>query len=143
MGIERLATVIKAFRVKLPKQVALLTNDVAQTVIYIAAAHTPVDTTKAISNWQVGLGNAPNTELAARVPGNRGSTYSASLAQVHAEARERLVNRTVGTEIHIVNNAPYIESLNDGTISQQPGSFVQKAIFAGKRKVKTQKLKIF
>ena len=43
-------------------------------------------------------------------------------------------------DIHIVNNASYINGLNDGTISRQPSAFVQKAILAGNNQLAATRL---
>jgi len=113
---------------------------VASVILETAAANTPVDTTQALSNWQIGIGSGPSSFIGPKVPGKFGSTKPASLTITVREGKSAMKGRTVGSEIHIVNNAPYIDGLNDGTISRQPSAFVQKAILAGNNQLAATRL---
>lgn len=85
---------------------------------------TPVDTGRARANWQVQINfpasgevNSPNNEY-----DKTGQTYI-SFNQSAILAFPKNVNT-----IHITNNLPYINRLNDGYSAQAPAKFVQKAI---------------
>lgn len=142
MNISRLSGAIKALRAKIPEEVNRATKEVAMVVLETAASATPVDTTQALSNWQIGVGARPITFIGPHVPGFAGVTKYASLSVVESEGNKALQNRQVGVDIHIVNNADYIEGLNDGTISRQPGQFVEKALLAGRLQIQRTKLRL-
>jgi antitoxin (DNA-binding transcriptional repressor) of toxin-antitoxin stability system len=97
---------------------------------------TPVDTTKAMSNWLVGIGEPQKVELEARVEGEAGSSKAASAAATYAET-DRLI-RTVkaGQTVYITNNTPYIGRLNAGSSSQAPAGFIEGAGLIGREVLK-------
>lgn len=151
--ISELASEIRELRHRIYNEVNKGTQKVAAVILETAAANTPVDTTQALSNWQVGLDSAPSSFIDAKVPGKEGSTLSASLEITIREGKAVLKTRQMLSitspargktkpfpDIHIVNNAPYIDELNDGTISKQPDAFVQKAIMAGERQQNSTRL---
>lgn len=141
MTFELLGPAIENLRKKvIPERVAAATNEVAVVLLDGLVQFTPVDTTKALSNWQVGLGDALSGVIPARVPGVGGSTKAAAAAETVAAGRRALTNRRVGTEIHVANNAPYIELLNDGTHSAQPGNFVAKARVLAQVQIRNTKI---
>lgn len=89
---------------------------------------TPVDTTRHISEWQVGVGVEPAAPVGRPfVPGRAGSTKAASAKIVLRKARAVLRQETTGP-IYIVNHGPVIEQLEQGTASRQPGGFVLGAL---------------
>lgn len=136
MSLLNLAAKMRDLQKQIPVRVALATNKVAEVILETAAESTPYDTTKALSNWQVSLGTRSFLEIEARVPGKAGSTRPLSLAMTKADGISEMQGRKVGVEIHIVNNASYIDDLNvTGAISQQAGEFVQKAILQGRLQV--------
>jgi hypothetical protein len=115
--------------------------DVATATLDYLAYNTPVDTSQALSNWQVSLGSPKRSFIGARVPGMFGSTQHQSAQQTIAEAVAILTNKKPGQAIYIVNNLDYIVALNEGTISRQPGGFVEAAILVGKQEIKKFKLR--
>ena len=131
MTFELLPAAIGRLHKRVYREVNKATQKVAAVILETAADGTPVDTTQALSNWQVGKGSGPNSFIGPRVPGSAGSTKLASLRITVDQGKYAMKNRVVGSTIHIVNNAPYIDGLNDGTISRQPAGFVQKAMLAG------------
>lgn len=78
---------------------------------------TPVDTGRARSNWIVQLGSDSNE---VREPQAVGSLLS--------EAQAVISQYKGGTEIHITNNLPYINRLNEGWSAQAPSGFVETAV---------------
>lgn len=142
MTFDLLAPAIRKLRKDIPERVAEATNEVAIVFLESVIRFTPVDTTKALSNWQVSLNEATEGVIGARVPGVAGSTKAASAAEAVAAGRRELRNRRVGIEIHISNNAPYIDLLNDGSISEQPGNFVAKARVLTEIQIRNTKIKL-
>lgn len=97
------------------------------------AYHTPVDTSQALSNWDVTIGAPADDPHGPYFAGKHGSTFKQSAAQTVATAKETLKGKKPGQPIYISNNLPYIRILNDGTHSQQPGGFVERALLIGRK----------
>ncbi len=89
---------------------------------------TPVDTGRARSNWIAQLDSPVTSVIDAYKPGFKGST-GASNAQGALDQGSRVIaNYKGGDSIHITNNLPYIQKLNEGSSAQAPGNFVEIAI---------------
>lgn len=97
---------------------------------------TPVDTSRALSNWQAGLGAPPRFFRPAIFQGRFGSTQEASANEAYAEAKAILARKKPGEPIYISNNAPYIGKLNEGSSRQHPGGFVEAAVRLGQASVR-------
>ena len=100
---------------------------VHQTVV----VGTPVDEGRARSNWNVANGGVDETVRDTAVPGSMGSTGDANTAAAIARGRNIIARHRRGQSIHITNNLPYIEALNNGSSAQAPAGFVEEAIAAG------------
>ncbi|MFN4009868.1 MAG: hypothetical protein ACK4K8_07935, partial [Pannonibacter sp.] len=94
------------------------------------------------SNWMPELDRAFEGLFPARVPGERGSTAEENAAATieagtpTIEAFDIRSNR----EIHVTNNAPHIQPLNDGHSKQAPAGFVQTAVMEGLATVRGAKI---
>jgi len=106
---------------------------VAMTIIGDLAYRTPVDTSRAISNWRVSLGSPVKDSIVPHYPGRQGSTYSASAAETVSLAKLILKSKKPGQLIYISNNLPYIRKLNEGSSTQAPAGFVERAILLGRK----------
>lgn len=95
---------------------------------------TPVDTSKALSNWQIGLGSPPDARLKPYFPGLGGSTQEASANAALKAGLDVLKGKKAGVTIYITNNLPYIRRLNDGYSKQAPAGFVERAVLIGRKK---------
>jgi len=115
---------------------------VALEVVKVLVMSTPVDTSRALSNWQVGVGKPVNTPLKPYVPGEQGSTRSQSAMAAIAKAELFLSSKKPGEPIFISNVLDYIDDLNNGTISRQPGGFVEKALIIAENRVNAAKVRI-
>lgn len=113
------------------------TKAASQEVLFHLVRDTPVDTGKAISNWQVGIGDAPTEELEAYVPSDWGSTATPNRAAALSAGIRQIkgYKSGEGKAVHIVNNAKHIDSLNRGHSKQAPRNFVQMAVLAGRKAV--------
>lgn len=89
-------------------------NKVAAAILQDLVYATPVDTSKALSNWQVNLDQPPATDIPAYSVGTRGSTRQASAAQTLAAGASVLAARKPGQKIFISNLTPYIGKLDSG-----------------------------
>ena len=137
----RIQQVINNLKTERERIVKVAAKTILETLVY----NTPVDTSKALSNWQASLGSPISSTRDAIFEGKNKSTRSTSAAAA-LSLGETQINKftvdkwgtTVGNEIHITNNLDYIEGLNNGTISKQPGAFVEKAIQLADSVVKSQ-----
>ncbi|PCI27881.1 hypothetical protein COB55_04900 [Candidatus Wolfebacteria bacterium] len=102
----------------------------AKEVLKVAAIGTPVDTSKALSNWKVSVGAPDNIERDAFVPGEDGRTAGASLSFVLSLGFAAIKSQKEGQAIFIQNNADYIIDLEGGK-STQNKNFIDAAIKRG------------
>lgn len=107
----------------------------ALAMISYLAKETPVDSSRALSNWlvSVGIEGPRKVYIQARYHGYAGSTRWQSVRATEHEAARILSRRLGRRSIFIVNNAPYIQRLNRGWSSQSPGGFIEAAILIGRR----------
>lgn len=99
---------------------------------------TPVDTSRAMSNWQVSLNEPiPNSaEIDPYYPGIAGNTTNASWGAAHREAFSVLTGKKPGDKIFISNVTSYIGDLNRGSSRQFAGGFTKRARLVAKLAVK-------
>jgi hypothetical protein len=88
---------------------------------------TPVDTSRAVSNWQVTIGTPALTARGAFFAGAKGSTYDQSADTVMAFGRAMLEAKKPGEPIYITNVLPYIKYLDLGSSTSFPGGFLAGA----------------
>lgn len=103
---------------------------------------TPVDSTEALSNWQVNLGNPAADELEPYVRGQKGSTRGASADKTLAEGRTELQYKKPGQPIFLSNLAGHIADLDKGSSTQFPGGFVPRALIAFRMGVELAKKRL-
>lgn len=105
---------------------------VGTSVLRSVLEATPVDTGKARSNWQVGIGTAPPGPISPHSPGKhlgRGERANLNTALSLGKA---VIRQFKEGELHIANDTPYINILNTGSSSQNPASnFVEIAARQG------------
>lgn len=125
---------------RLLRRVDIIEQSVNQLAIEVALTiedgltlNTPVDTSQAISNWQVELGSPPEDWIEAYARGKFGSTEATSRAVARRIARNVLSHREPGQPIYISNLLPYIGFLNDGSSKQAPAGFVQAEVMKGRK----------
>lgn len=103
---------------------------------------TPVDTTEALSNWQVNLNNPPADELPPHSPGHKGSTRGVSADKTLADGRAELQYKKPGQPIFLSNLAGHIGELDDGSSTQFPGGFIPRALIAFRLGIQEAKKKL-
>lgn len=104
----------------------------ALTIIGSLIYDTPVDTSNALSGWQIGLGTPVNSRRKPYFPGKYGTTYKLSTQAALSAARERLKVKLPGQPIYISNLEPYIRLLDAGSSAQNPGAFIALAVRRGR-----------
>lgn len=127
---------------RIEKAASTLAKNVAQSIVGNLANVTPVDTSKALSNWQVGLIDAPDSSIEPFFPGQKGSSKRSSANATIKAAKRILGGKKPGEVIYISNVLPYIARLNDGYSNQTPAGFVERAVLIGRKEVKKSKLKV-
>ena len=106
---------------------------VARAVLQSLVENTPVDTSKAISNYQVSL-VAPKTSVKnAFFVGRGGTTKGESSAEVLRRGFRIINERKDGQAIYIVNNTDYIAKIDSDGIHTP---FVKPAVLKGRRMAK-------
>ena len=122
---------------KLGDQIAQAASDhavkTALTIVGDLVYHTPVDTSQALSNWDVTIGAPADDPHGPYVAGKHGSTQQQSAAKALAQAKQTLKDKKPGQTIYIANNLPYIRRLNDGYSQQVPAGFVERALLLGRK----------
>lgn len=115
---------------RLEENTSQLVRQVALVADQAIVLGTPVDTGRARSNWIVAINSASETIIEPYFPGEGGST-GARNAQAAIDQGEAVISRYQGgegVEIHITNNLPYIQRLNDGYSAQAPANYVETAV---------------
>lgn len=136
--LSDLAVRMKTLKRELPDRVTNHTIEVAERTIQGLVDSppdgTPVDTSQAMSNWEVGVGRKPNRFRRAYAEGEGGSTAGISRANVMVAALAALKRRKVGQIIYISNVAPYIRRLAyEGHSKQSPPGWVEGAVMVARR----------
>lgn len=134
-SLTDLALRLQSLADEIDKAASATAVDVALTIVEDLAFRTPVDTSKALSNWVVTL-SPRGGSIDPHVPGKFGSTQFASASTTILEARRVLEMKKPGQIIYITNSADYIHKLNAGSSSQAPAGFVDIAIALGYAKMK-------
>jgi len=92
------------------------------------AESTPVDTSNAISNWQVSLDAPTYDEILPHVEGLGGSTWIDSAKITISESIRIMRGRKFGQPVFVYNNADYILELDAGSSRQEPAGFVDRSM---------------
>lgn len=101
-------------------------------ITYRLVYDTPVDTSTALSNWQVFLNNPAPDEIGAYALGQRGSTAGASAGAALREAQAELAHKRPGQVVYLSNVVDYIKKLNEGSSAQAPPGFIEASILAAR-----------
>lgn len=127
-----LATQLRGFSVGIQKEASQAASNVALEIVRELAQKTPVDTSRALSNWRVGLGRPESSSITPHFPGILGDTKSESATATVDAARDVLTGKRPGQPVYIANFLTYIDDLNEGKSRQAPAGYVESAIAAGR-----------
>ena len=129
----------KNFRQTLTKEIAnaqeVIQKHLVNTCVIMArdlAEATPVDTSRALSNWQVS-DTRSGDYLLPYFSGHQGSSQlhsiGATLQHARDNARRYLDITTIAqrgrAQVYIINTAPYIQRLNEGWSPQQASGWIE------------------
>jgi len=95
---------------------------------------TPIDTSRARTNWQTIIGG-PATAEVPFVMGSHGSTASQAYQRAMASATNAAKSVRLGNRVWVANCTPYIRKLNAGSSAQAPANFVEHAVDAAKVRI--------
>lgn len=136
-SLEQLAEACKNASASLRQDVSDIASQTAQELVFELTMVTPVDTTKALSNWQVGLMYPEVSDKPAYAYGHYGLTAAISRSAAYFAAQAVIAHKQPNTPIYISNNAKYIEELNEGKSKQASAGFVDRAILDAQAKADT------
>jgi hypothetical protein len=139
-----LAKTMNGMQARLKAESSRASIAAAEVILSDLVWKTPVDTSQALSNWQVRLSKPVGIRhyLEPHYPGQKGSTQRDSALETIALGKEILKQKKPGQKIFISNVAPYIVKLNDGYSRQEPAGFVERARMLGEKTVRKFKLKL-
>lgn len=112
----------------------------AQAVAWNLIMTTPVDTSKALSNWIAGISSPKYKIRKAYFVGMHGSTHSQSSSMAYSIANAVIQRAKAGQIIYITNSVDYIELLNKGYSLQAPDGFIELAVEQSVKQLKGMKL---
>lgn len=136
----------------IPSRANTLKQQVARTINFDLLQTTPVDTGAAVSNWIVNKNEAATEIREPFAPTKEGYmkttkgvsewthrndpevTRQANIQPALSLANETIDSSAAGEVIHITNNVPYIQALDEGR-SKQANLFVDRAIILGENVV--------
>jgi hypothetical protein len=134
---SQLAPVMKRYAKSLPGAVEQAVRMIAQPGLDTMIDATPVDTTRAVSNWVVTHGSPPTSERPARVPGSvKGSGEAAAKTAMKVEGALRIKYFTLAIPMFISNLVPYIGVLEHGDSKHAPNNMFRRGV---QRMVRTAK----
>ncbi len=125
---------------KIVKNLNKTTRKAALAADQAVVLATPVDTSRARSNWITSLGSPVTSSINPYSPGKGGATGEASGQAAINQAAGVISQRTIGQDIYITNNLPYIQKLNEGSSAQAPAGFVQASVAAGISVIKNARI---
>lgn len=132
MADPQIRAIIKGLERLTERIVTKITLDVTANLIET----TPVDTGWARGNWVPAIGAAFEADLAGITPTPQDAATAAA-GQQNAIAGIVAGYKLSRGAVFVSNNVPYILRLNDGSSTQAPSGFVQRAI----KKAVTQDIK--
>ena len=141
--LSDLATKLRERSVEVDEYTSRLAIRATQEMLTHLVYNTPVDTSEALSNWQVTLDEkAPVRRLKPFFVGSAGSSREASAKEAIRQANIVLSGKKPGQVIYLSNVRPdynYIIRLNNGYSDQSPGGFIETALIAGRQSIRDRK----
>jgi len=107
------------FEAKTSQKLDLAVRKIALELFQRIILKTPVDTGRARANWQVAIGALPNGTLQLDDKSGQATISAATAKTAGVEA---------GDVIYLVNNLPYIETLEEGRSTQAPAGMVALSV---------------
>lgn len=127
---------------RMPHLASDLAVEGTEAMLRELVAVTPVDTSEAISNWQVTLGIPSAAPRLPHFTGVRGSTRNASSKKAVSEGLSELAEKQPGQPVFLSNTAKHIVDLDNGSSAQFPGGFVPIALITFRVAVQAARKKL-
>ena len=124
MDMGQFARKIRVISSNIPPRVDSKMVKVILAVDQALVLGTPVRTGRARTNWLANANSAASDQLPAPATPAQGETEALE------EGEKVAANYKAGQVIHITNNLPYIQRLNEGSSKQAPAHYVEIAIQA-------------
>lgn len=140
--LKTLAARLDRLSENLDEQANGIKQKAATAIVRDLLSNTPVDTSRALSNWIATKNSPANNSVLAYSPGQAGSTRGSSISAALAAAIAIISRAQPGESIFLTNNLRYIRALNDGHSKQAPAGFVERAELIGGQTVRKSKLKV-
>ena len=112
----------------------------AKTILLKLIDATPADTSKALSNWIVGLTHAKGKVITPYAYGMDGNTRWQSSAMAYSIGHRVIERAKVGEIVYITNSVDYIELLNMGYSPQADEYYIQECVESSAEQMKRVKL---
>lgn len=130
MSLTRFSKRIQRRADKVPSNANRLVRAIALQSLTTVSFATPVDTGRARSNWQVGIGKANLDTIDSFAEDTGNSDANGAIATQMAVAKgNTLIGQYKGKgDLFISNNLDYIQGLDEGKSPQAPPNFVTDSI---------------
>lgn len=138
--MKTLNSQLKRFDKDVKKRITRFKINFAKTILFHLVDRTPVDTSKALSNWIVGLGKQKNRTIKAHKFGASGSTQSISAGVTMSLGFAIIQRAKVGEIVYITNNVDYIELLNIGYSTQAERHYIQHCVEDAVEQMKRERI---
>jgi hypothetical protein len=129
--LRQFANKMRKLDKELPQQLNSIVMRAAARILEDLVTVTPIDTGRAISNWQVSYNTPVGTTISAHVPGSRGYTLVDNSRITYELGLMVIDNKLPGESLVISNALDYITDLNNGSSRQAPANFVERAVIIG------------
>jgi hypothetical protein len=124
-------TVVSKMSEAMSKAIDVAVVLIAQDGISAMIDATPVDTTLAVSNWQITKNGPSSQTLEPIVKGSvKGSGAQAARNVAKTRAAGKLTGYKGAKTVWITNNVPYISVLEYGDVKHRPSGMVSKGLQA-------------
>lgn len=127
-SLAELAQACRRAASTIEKDVNGIAQEAAKKLSFRLIYETPVDTSQALSNWQVSLVFPTTRRIPAYKEGEQGSTLQYSAAQAYKKALQMIKQKKPRIDLVVTNNLSYIHKLNLGGSSQQSAFYIEKII---------------
>lgn len=129
-SLRELAAACKSAARSIDKDINEIIKTAGIKLAFRLVYETPVDTSQALSNWQVSYEIPTSSKLRAYKEGEKGSTKEYSAAKAFNRAKQLIKKKPPRIDLIISNNLTYIHKLNMGGSNQQPTAYYVERIEA-------------
>lgn len=121
---------LKSIEIALAPALTEAHRKIAEEGLVAVVDATPVDTSRAVSNWIVSIGAPSNREVPARAPSVKGSLAKQARDMAASVGTVKLRSLQYMQTVFITNNVPYIGLLEYGSPKHRANNMTSKAMQA-------------